>query len=176
MNAARKAKPIPAADPTEFEDPFTGGVPSSVLDSEGVFLSACLLQPEKFAIIGYMLEPHHFYADANRRVFEALRALYSADASEGRAVAYDVVLVANYMRDHGTLKQVGGMPYLATLCDAQPATLNPGQHAAAIREAWKRRELMVVLARCATLLRNNEASHSDCYDELKEHFRSAKNG
>ncbi len=172
MNAARKARPSAVADPMEFENPFVGGYPEAVLDSEGVFLSACLLQPEKFGELREMLRPENFYATANMRVFEAIMVVHAV-TSEANCF-YDVVLVANYMRDHGTLKQSGGSPYLATLCDAQPATLNPGQHAAAIREAWKRRELMTVMARCATLLRNNEASHADCYEELREHFREMK--
>jgi replicative DNA helicase len=170
MNAARKAKPIHVADPTEYENPFVGGYPEAVLDSEGVFLSACLLQPKLFrSDLSQLLRPEHFYSTANQHVFEAMLVL---DRHED--TTFDVVLVANYMRDHGTLKQSGGSPYLATLCDAQPATLNPGQHAAAIREAWKRRELFKVMARCATLLRNNEASHEDCYGELKEHFREMR--
>jgi replicative DNA helicase len=169
MNAARKAKPTVPVDPADYDDPFTGGVPSSVLDSEGVFLSACLLQPLKFHELREMLRPEQFYSTANQHVFEAMLAL---DRHED--TTFDLVLIANYMRDHGTLKQSGGSPYLATLCDAQPATLNPGQHAAAIKEAWRRRELMTVMARCATLLRNQEASHADCYEELREHFREMR--
>lgn len=176
MNAKRAPKPISAADPTEYENPFVGGVPINVLDSEGIFLSACLIEPESFEILGQMLKPEHFYSTANRHVFEAMHELYNAHEAGATKYAHDVVLVANYMRDHGTLKQSGGTPYLATLCDAQPAVLQPGLHAAEIREAWKRRELMTCMTRLATLLRNGEASHEDCYGELREHFREVKNG
>lgn len=176
MNAKR-AKPIVAVDPRDEPDPFVGGYPDGLLESEGVFLAACLNEPAKFGELSQLLRPEHLYADANRRVYEALLAVYDASLNdEGKPLyPFDVVLLANWMRDHGTLRQVGGSPYLATLCDAQPATLNPGQHAAAIREAWKRRELYRVMARCATLLKNQEASHEDCYLELREHFREMKN-
>jgi replicative DNA helicase len=170
VNAAKRTKPIAAVDVTEFEDPFIMGcVPPSVLDSEGVFLSALLLQPEKFADLAPLLRSEHFYSTANAHVF---RAIAEVNDEHG---THDVVLVANHLRSTGLLKTIGGSPYLATLCDAQPATLNPGQHAAAIKEAWKRRTLFAVLARCATLLRNGEASHEDCYGELREHFREMKN-
>jgi replicative DNA helicase len=170
LTAKRAPKPISAVDPTEFENPFVGGVPSSVLDSEGIYLSALLNQPAKFAEIAPLLRCQHFYATANQHVFSAV-----LEVNDKRGT-HDVVLVANELRATGLLKIIGGTPYLATLCDAQPATLQPGLHAAEIREAWKRRELMTCMARLATLLRNGEASHEDCYGELREHFREAKNG
>ena len=81
-----------------------------MLDSEGVFLSHCLMHPEQAGALCDMLKPEHFYADANQRVFEA----YS-EATEG--IGPDVATVVNYMRSHGTLTQSGGTPYLATLVD-----------------------------------------------------------
>lgn len=176
MTPKRPTKPNVAVDIRDEEDPFVGGVPNSVLDSEAAFLSACLMHPENFAITGYMLEPRQFYSTANQHVLEAMRALYLVSADDGAKYEADVVLVANYMRDHGTLKQSGGSPYVAQLLDCTPATANPGQHAAAIKEAWRRRELMTCMRRLATLLRGGEASHADCYEELRNHFRETKNG
>lgn len=156
-----------AVNPADEPDPFVGGqVPQNVLDSEGVFLSHCLMHPEQAGALVSMLKPEHFYATANQRVFEAYSALW-ADAP-------DVVTVANWMRSRGTLTQVGGAAYLATLVDCTPATVNPALHAAQILEAWRQRELMACMARQATLLRHGQATHDDCYQALREHFRTVK--
>lgn len=155
-----------AVDPTDEPDPFFGGVPQNVLDSEGVFLSALLAHPENFAPVAALLRPEQFYATVNQRVFESMLAVYDEHAT------VDLVLLANRMRNQGTLTQVGGTPYLATLADCQPATAHPRLHAAEIVEAWKQRELMACMARQAILLRHGQASHVDCYQALKEHFKA----
>lgn len=163
------ATPIHAVDPTDELDPFVGGaIPQSVLNSEGVFLSALLMHPERFAQVAPLLRPEQFYATANQRVMEAMLAVH---AERGTV---DEVLLANWMRANGTLTQVGGVAYLATLADCQPATARPELHAAEIVEAWKQRELMSCMTRQAILLRHGQASHADCYAALREHFRSMK--
>lgn len=158
-----------AVDPTDEPDPFVGGqVGINVLDSEGVFLSHCLMHPEKAINLAEMLEPRHFYATRNQRVFEAYRWLVERDDSP------DAVLVANRMRATGTLTQSGGTPYLSTLVDCTPATVNPALHAEQIREAWRQRELMACLARVAIRLRGGDLSHKEARKVLAEHFGEHK--
>lgn len=169
MNAARKpiTKPVHAVNPADEENPFVGGqVGINVLDSEGVFLSHCLMHPEQAGELVSMLKPEHFYATANQRVFEAYTALWAEQP--------DAVTVANWMRSHGTLQQSGGSPYLATLVDCTPATANPALHAEQIKEAWRQRTLLECMTRQAILLRHGQATHADCYAVLKEHFKSCK--
>jgi replicative DNA helicase len=155
-----------AVDPTDEPDPFIGGqVGINVLDSEGVFLSHCLMHPEQAGALVSMLRPEHFYATANQRVFEAYAALWAEQP--------DVVTVVNWMRAHGTLAQVGGTPYLSTLVDCTPATVNPALHAEQIREAWRQRELMACLARVAIRLRGGDLSHKEARRVLSEHFKES---
>jgi replicative DNA helicase len=171
VTAARKpiTKPLHAVNPADEENPFVGGqVGTNVLDSEGVFLSWCLMHPEAFVMAEPLLRPEHFYATCNQRVFEACCALH-ADGKEP-----DPVLVANWMRSHGTLQQSGGSPYLATLVDCTPATAKPALHAEQIKEAWRQRTLLECMTRQAILLRHGQATHADCYAALKEHFKVTK--
>jgi replicative DNA helicase len=113
------------------------------LDAEGAVLSAVLLAPEAFDLIQEFVRPEHFYADANRRILEAVFDLNTT----GRAV--DMVSVAGWLRDRGLLTQVGGTAYIAQLTDATPAIAHVEQHAKTIREKWRLRQLIQTCQRFA---------------------------
>lgn len=118
-------------------DDVGGRVPPSNLDAEAAVLSAILLDPAAFDGVQEILQPSHFYADANRRIYEAVVDLNS----NGRPV--DIVSVAGFLRDRGRLQQVGGSPYLAQLSDATPAAAHVEEHAQIVREKWRMRQLIV---------------------------------
>lgn len=121
-----------------------GRVPPSDLDSEAAVLSACLLDAhECLDDLRQVLQPVHFYADANRRVYEAVLEL---DA-EGRPV--DVVMVAGRLRDWGKLDSIGGSPYLAQLSDATPAVAHAIDHAKVIIEKARQRAVIAACQRFA---------------------------
>lgn len=136
-------------EPTLSEQPVgpspsrTGRVPPSDLDAEAAVLSAVLLDAGAFDQVQEFLGPDQFYADANRRIFEAVVDLSSA----GRPV--DVVSVAGWLKDRGRLEQIGGSPYLAQLADATPAVAHVAAHALAIREKWRLRSLIATCQRFA---------------------------
>ena len=113
-----------------------GRVPPSDLDAEGAVLSAALLDADAFDRVQEILRPEHFYADANRRIYEAIVDLQTS----GKPV--DVISVAGWLRDKGRLAQVGGTPYLAQLSDATPAVAHVEAHAQAIREKWRVRQVI----------------------------------
>lgn len=113
-----------------------GRAPPSDMDAEGAVLSAMLLDSSSLDQIVF-LEPRHFYADANRRVYEAALALRAS----GRPV--DVVSVAGLLRDQQRLEQIGGSPYLAQLSDATPAIANIGDHAKTIVGKWEVRQVII---------------------------------
>ena len=128
MGAAEQIRAVPEQ---------TGGrVPPSDLDAEAAVLSAILLDPDAFDRVQEVLQPTHFYADANRRIYEAVVDLNS----NGRPV--DIVSVAGFLRDKGRLQQIGGSPYLAQLSDATPAVAHVEAHAKVIREKWRVRQLI----------------------------------
>lgn len=116
---------------------MTTGVPPHDLDAEGAVLSACLNAPERVDELRSVLaDGEAFYADANRRIFEAMVAL----ADGGTTV--DVVSVAKRLREIDRLAQVGGTPYLAQLMDATPQTSNYVEHAHATRDLWRTRRVI----------------------------------
>jgi replicative DNA helicase len=114
----------------------TDRVPPHSLDAEAAVLSAILLDAAALDRVHDRLRPHHFYADANRWVYEAI-----IDLRLG-GLAVDIVLVSNWLRDRNRLAQVGGTPYLALLADATPAVAHVENHAAIIVEKWRLREVI----------------------------------
>lgn len=120
------------------EQPGRQPVPPNDLDAEGAVLSALLLRPKEIGLLDGILEPHHFYADANRRIYEAVRQLVTS----GKAV--DIVSVAGVLRDAELLGKIGGSPYLAQLSDATPAVAHLPDHARRIVEKWRQRQAQII--------------------------------
>lgn len=112
-----------------------GRVPPSDLDAESAVLSAVMLTSTALDDCETILRPEHFYADANRRIFEAARVC----ASTGRPV--DVTTIAGVLRDGNKLQGIGGTPYLAEIMGA-PTVAKIDPYARRIVEKWRLRELI----------------------------------
>src|SRR5882757_1048195 len=136
LSAAEQIRAVP--------DQAGGRVPPSDLDAEAAVLSAILLDPDSFDRVQEILQPMHFYADANRRIYESVVEL----TGSGRPV--DIVSVAGYLRDKGRLQQVGGSPYLAQLSDATPAVAHVEAHAKTIVSKWEVRQIIFTAQRIVT--------------------------
>src|SRR5690606_654306 len=97
-----------------------------------------------------LLSPDHFYADANRRIFEAIVALNQ------ESTPVDLVSVASWLRSRERLEQVGGTPYLAQLTDATPAVAHVAAHAKTVRDKARLRQLI------ATFQQYTAEGYGDC--------------
>lgn len=121
---------------------MTAQAPSD-LDAEQAVLSACMLSDTALAEVRAILAPDAFYADANRRVFEAIVALDDEQA------AVDSTMVAGRLRDWGRLQQIGGTPYLLQIIDATPAVINVEEHARIVAEKARQRAVIATCQRIA---------------------------
>ena len=132
--------------------PVEGQIPPHDLDAEAAVLSSALLSPDAFDQVHELLEPEHFYSEANRRVYEALAEL------QREGTRPDVVTVASKLRSRNRLNQIGGTPYLAQLVDATPAVGNVEAYARTVREKWRLRQLITACRRFAA------TAFGDCGD------------
>jgi replicative DNA helicase len=105
-------------------------------------LSAILLNQTMLDQVAF-LEAKHFYADANRRIYQAMQEL----RDEGRPI--DVLTVSGYLRDRECLQKIGGSPYLAQLADATPSAAHIGDYGKSVIGKWEVRQ---VIATTATIL------------------------
>jgi replicative DNA helicase len=114
---------------------MTDLLPPSDLDAEGTVLSAAMMQPGALDECDG-LKSEHFYADANRRIWEAAIDL----ASQGKPT--DPKALAGWLRDRNRLAQVGGTPYIAQLIEGVPETAKVADHARRIIDKWRLRRVI----------------------------------
>jgi len=124
-------------------------VPPNDGDAERYVLAELLLKPESFDDVPY-LHPECFYVDGHRKIMEALVALHS----EG--VNPDLVAVATWLNDRGTLQLCGGTPYLSNLIDSTPSLGNIDHHAQTVLSKWRLRRIV------ATCHRYAAEAYGDC--------------
>lgn len=79
------------------------------LDAEQAVLGALMIAPDKFDIIADILRPDDFYIQANKIIYSAICDIFQRDKN------IDVVSLGQFLKDDGTLKQVGGISYLSDL-------------------------------------------------------------
>ena len=137
-----------AAPISDFPGPITpktlgegARMPAHDLEAEAAVLSAVMLDPDAPAKVAPLLRPESFYAEAHRRIYEAAIALWEA----GQPV--DVVHVGTWLRDHGRLGQVGGMPYVTQLLAAAPAVANVVTYAETVARKARVRRVQQVAQR-----------------------------
>lgn len=73
-----------------------------------------------------MLQPEHFYIQANRQIYDAMRRVHAA----GKTV--DTVNIVTELNAMGRLAQVGGAPYITDLLHKAPAVFEIAQYARTI--------------------------------------------
>ncbi len=123
-------------DPEEHEHKPSAPLPPHDLEAEAVVVCECMISDEKFALVAPLLEPRHFFAEAHRRMFEAVLALTKA----GQHV--DVTAVAGWLRDHGRSAQVGGAKALAELIEHTPSSSRIEDHAKRVLAFARLRDLI----------------------------------
>lgn len=81
------------------------------------------------------LRADHFFTDAHRRIFNAIR-----DQIDD-AQSCDVLLIAERLHKNSDLGQCGGLDYLHELTATTPSATNIRQYAEIVRERWQIRTL-----------------------------------
>ena len=137
------------------------------LGAEAAVLSSAMLSRDALVEVRSVLPaPEAFYADAHRRVWQAVCAI--DDAGD----VADVVTVAGELQRAGRLESVGGAAYLAQLADATPAVAHVEAHARLVLDLWRQRRMVAECQRIAA-----EGQQSDIgvpVGEWLATFRSGK--
>ncbi len=107
----------PAATNEAVLLPSRGGrVPPHNLQAEESVLGALLLSRDAIGVVGEAgLNVRDFYSPAHQHIFDSVRSLYSSSGP------VDVVTVADELRRHGLLDEIGGIERLNDLQNATPS-------------------------------------------------------
>jgi len=128
-------------------------LPPQNLDAERCVLGSVLLWNEAIDEVADFLLAEHFYSDAHRRIYTAIRRMY-----ERGVHAIDPVTLAEELDKHGEMESVGGTDYLVQLLDSVPHAANAEYYARIVRDKSIQRQLIFA---CNEIL-------GDCYDSGRE--------
>jgi replicative DNA helicase len=113
-----------------------GRIPPQAVDIEEQVLGAMLLEKEAISKVIEVLDDEAFHADRNRRVFQALVALFE------RGEPADSITVSEELRRRGQLENVGGESYLVELTMKVTSGANVEYHAKIVLEKALLRKLI----------------------------------
>jgi replicative DNA helicase len=136
-------------------------VPPCNLEAEASVLGAAILSTDALDVAAQALIPKDFYLEQHRIVFKALTDL----RSQGRPP--DPVVLADYLRDQGTLETAGDLAYIYSLIGDTPNPHNAGHYARQVKEKANRRRLIEKGHEIATAAYHNLDSPEELLAEIQ---------
>ncbi|HKO02932.1 MAG TPA: DnaB-like helicase N-terminal domain-containing protein, partial [Thermoanaerobaculia bacterium] len=107
-------------------------------EAERAVLGAILFNNNAFYRVVGTIDTEDFFKDAHRTIFSTMRSL----AEESREI--DLITLKNELAKHGSLDQIGGPGYIASLVDGIPDIANVERYAKIVKEKSTLRRLVVM--------------------------------
>lgn len=115
-----------------------GRIPPHDIALEEVVLGAMMLEQGAEIDVLNILSKDSFYKEANSRIFEAIIQLSSAQQP------VDVITVTNQLAKNGTLEDVGGAYYVASLTEKVGSAAHLEFHARILQQKFIQRQLIKI--------------------------------
>jgi replicative DNA helicase len=138
-------------------------------EAEQGVLGAILHNNEALLQAAEIVQPDSFFSPAHRELFKAMLEL--AD----RRDPIDEITLANYMRSHNQLEQVGGMVYIAELGDVVPLAANVEAYAEIVREKHQLRSLISAALEIASKGRESQENAEGLIQQAEDIFLDLAN-
>ena len=132
------SEPIPEKSEVLNFQSVADRVPPQNLEAEEAILGGILVDTEAIGRITDILEGDAFYLAAHRLIYEAALTLHQS----GKPA--DLMTVATWLGDRGTLDKVGGQSRLVELYDRTPSAVNIDLYAQLVMDKYLRRRLIRV--------------------------------
>jgi replicative DNA helicase len=113
-----------------------GMVPPHNIEAEQAVLGCMLLDSDVIPTVTELIRSSDFYREDHREICEAI-----IDIVE-KAGPVDIITVSEQLQQRGTLEQVGGMDYLASITSTVPTTANARHYAKIVEEKSLLRKLI----------------------------------
>jgi len=111
-------------------------IPPQSLEAEASLLGAVLIDADAVVKIADTIQPHDFYDEKHRRIYEAILKLYEKHSP------IDVLTLSNQLKGTGFLDLVGGPAYLTELTNFVPTAAHAEQYAEIVSQKSLRRRLI----------------------------------
>ncbi|MEL7071137.1 MAG: replicative DNA helicase [Cyanobacteria bacterium J06581_3] len=116
--------------------PAIDRLPPQNIEAEEAILGGVLIDPEAIGRVTEVLIPEAFYIGAHRTIYQAALDL------QARGLPTDLMGIASWLKDKGTLDKVGGQSRLAQLVDRTISAANIDQYAKLVMDKYTRRKLI----------------------------------
>jgi len=123
-------------------------VPPQNLEAEMAVLGSMLMDEDAISVATESLDKDSFYKDTHKKIFEAIRDLYSANK------AVDIITLTNELKRNETLDEIGGASFLTALINYVPTAANINHYVTIVKEKYILR----------TLINNSTKIISICYE------------
>jgi replicative DNA helicase len=120
---------------------FLKKTPPHSPEAEKTVLGAILVNNKSLNVVLSIISPEDFYRDAHRKIIE--RISYLVD----RGSPVELLALSEELRREGSLDEIGGAAYLASLMDGVPKNLNVEYYARIIKEKALLRRLILSSAK-----------------------------
>jgi len=138
-----------------------GKIPPQAIDMEEAVIGAILLEKNSIYMVTKMLTPESFYKPAHMKIYKAAIDMFA------NSEPIDLLTVTNKLRERGELEGIGGAFAVTELTSKVNSAAHIEYHAAIIKEAWLKREIIKMSDRL------NVDSYRDDLDALSLLDRSA---
>jgi replicative DNA helicase len=118
--------------------------------AEEAVLGAVLIDPESYAELTQILQPEYFYVIRNGWIWQAYSNLYN------RQSPIDLLTVSEELEKHDQLNEAGGQPYLISLVNQTPTSVNAEAYAKIVEDNFIRRRMLQAANDLARMAFNQE--------------------
>lgn len=125
-------------------------------------LGAILIDKDAIIDVAEFLRPHHFYKEANGKIFAAMISLFENHEP------LDVVTVTAQLKKDGELKTVGGASYVSELLDAVPTSAHAEKYGRIILEHFTKRRLIETAAHITEMAFLEEGGAQQILDKAEQ--------
>lgn len=108
------------------------------IDAEKSVLGSLLIDKESIYRVSPILQPHFFYNDNHKEIYEAVLDLFD------KRSPIDLITLPAQLKKRKTLVRVGGVGYISELASYVPTAANIEHHATLIKEEAIKRELIQI--------------------------------
>jgi len=116
--------------------PAIDRLPPQNIEAEEAILGGILIDPEAIGRVTEVIVPEAFYIGTHRSIYQAALDL------QARGLPTDLMGIASWLKDKGTLEKVGGQSRLAQLVDRTISAANIDQYAKLVMDKYTRRKLI----------------------------------
>ncbi len=142
----------------------TGRIPPQELEAEKSLIGALLLSDVAFPNVLEQVKAEDFYEPSHIDIFKGMIALYEHHQP------IDLMTLTSELKNQGTLKKVGGAPYLTELTNFVPTASHVEAYADLVAQAALRRRLIQAGTDIATAAYNSNAKIEDLVGQAEKNL------